>query len=123
MTDFFYSVVGTEPRIRQELGLQYGPSSVAWVSRDKLIDLYLHTYAPPGSTKSVLRLTFGYDPDYYFGFTPRDQNMHADTRKWVSLFFAAIDPCSITSTLAREAIDPPSQWDVWWFLASRRFSP
>lgn len=71
MTDFFYSVVGTEPRIRQELGLQYGPSSVAWVS----------------------------------------------------LFFAAIDPCSITSTLAREAIDPPSQWDVWWFLASRRFSP
>jgi len=89
LLDDFYDEY-SEPEVRSQLEARYNASTVRALSRDKLVDLYLYTYTEPGSPE---RHNWGYDTDYYFGFTTRDLLMWAETARWVGEFFRQTDDC------------------------------
>ncbi len=82
----------THPFVKSQLSQMYPGVNLNNITSDKLIDLYLYTFTKPGDDERG-PLGYGYDTDYYFGFTARDENMKAETIDWISSFFFKLDPC------------------------------
>jgi len=97
--------------VRSILVGRYGGSNLSNISDDKLIDLYLYTYTEP---RSDPRSDFGYDTDYFFGFTERDLTMSAETIYWILTFFSQLDPCRAAQLWL--SYTPPSSDQVLDFL-------
>lgn len=74
----------------------YSDAELALVSDDKMIDLFIYTL-----NMVSLRSTYGYDPDHYFGFTPRDAQMKEDMVSKISAFFEAFDDCDFCQLMLR----------------------
>jgi len=90
------------------------------ISDDKLIDLYLQEFTAPGDTERSL-IGYGYDTDYYFGFTRRDRAMISETESWLRNFFMTLDPCTAQRFVT--GYIRPTDDEIARFLQTGEFIP
>ena len=105
------------PEVEAQLAQRYSIAQFALVSDDKLIDLYMQEFTEP---RAFERTNYGYDTDYFFGFTDRDMTMTAETVYWIIRFFSELDPCRAESIWLD--YDPPSPDQTIHFLETGEFA-
>jgi RHS repeat-associated protein len=108
------------PFARAQLSQVYPEVYLNDVSADKLIDLYLETFTQPGDWDRGF-LGYGFDTDYYFGFTARDSNMKSETSDWLALFFFQLDSCTAQNLVS--GYSPPSDEAILDFLLTSDYRP
>ena len=100
------------PEVEDVLAARYPGVTLAAISDDKLIDLYLQEFT--SGAGHLERVQFGYDTDYFFGFTSRDMDMTSETAFWIMRFFETLDPCLAEAIWLRYT--PPNASEVLAFL-------
>ncbi len=118
--DLFYGFDST----RSLLAQSYPQANLESISNDKLIDLYIqtrHDEGAPWDEIKELRNGYGYDTDYFFGFTSRDKRMLHETEHWLEEFFQQFDPCVGPSFVA--GYSPPENDKIVDFLNSGKYTP
>jgi hypothetical protein len=101
------------PFAKFNLSQMYPSINLNDISSDKLIDLYLYTFTEPGDMQRG-PLGYGYDTDYYFGFTPKDLGMASATGDWAGGFFFELDTCEVQNIIS--GYDPPTPEQILKFL-------
>jgi hypothetical protein len=106
--------------VEAKLAELYPSVNLSTISDDKLIDLYLQEFTRPGDTERSI-IGYGYDTDYFFGFTRRDQDMVRETEFWVRTFFTGLDRCTAERLIT--GYTQPSDTEIVNFLRSGEFQP
>jgi hypothetical protein len=98
----------------------YPGENLEQITVEKLIDLYLQTFTQPGDFERG-PAGYGYDTDYFFGFTARDLNMKSETADWLAGFYWQLDPCSVQSLIV--GYTPPDEVLILRFLQTGVYQP
>jgi RHS repeat-associated protein len=117
--DAFYE---KHPRSGFDLLGIYSSALINNISDDKLIDLWLQEFTQPGAGERGPQ-GYGYDTDYFFGFTARDKEMQHETSHWLEKFFRqlALDPCASANLIT--GYTPPKNEKIVEFLNSGEYRP